>query len=152
VAEVRVTPHRSAAETEGLEVADPAARALAGALDQVGDRWTLQVVHALLAGSRRFGELQHDLGVAPNVLSQRLRALEAAGLVVAEPYQRRPPRHAYRLTQRGRELAGVLRALASWAAEAGPRHEACGTALETRWWCPTCDRPADVEEDGLIRL
>jgi DNA-binding HxlR family transcriptional regulator len=123
---------------------DPETRsALQAALDRVGDRWTLLLIAALLDGERRFGDLQDEVaGISPNVLSQRLRTLEADGLVVASPYQSRPPRYAYALTERGRELAGVLRLLASWGAEADDdaplRHDACGTSVEARWWCPTC--------------
>jgi DNA-binding HxlR family transcriptional regulator len=131
-------------------VEDGQRRAVADAAARVGDRWTLQVVQALLAGPRRFGELQEQVvGIAPNVLTQRLRALERDGLVLAEPYQERPPRFAYGLTARGRELSDALRLLARWAAEdgGGGRHAACGSVLEPRWWCPTCDSPADVDED-----
>jgi DNA-binding HxlR family transcriptional regulator len=129
---------------------------LAAALDSVGDRWTLLLVEALLDGARRFGELEEALGgIAPNVLTQRLRHLESEGLVVAEPYSQRPPRFVYELSAGGRELAGALRLLADWGARQGegteaPRHEPCGSVLEARWWCPTCERPADEEEaEGL---
>ena len=129
---------------------------LAAALDAVGDRWTLLLVEALLDGPRRFGELEEALGgIAPNVLSQRLRRLESEGLVVADPYSQRPPRFIYELSASGRELAGALRLLADWGARQregadGPRHEACGSMLEARWWCPTCERPAEGEEaEGL---
>jgi DNA-binding HxlR family transcriptional regulator len=131
------------------------------ALGRVGDRWTLLVVSALLAGPRRFNELQGDLeGIAPNVLSQRLRQLEADGLVVAHPYSERPMRYAYELTATGSALAGALRLLAGWGAEhgdgpgSGPEpvvHEACGTAAEARWWCPTCDRVLDDSELDELR-
>jgi DNA-binding HxlR family transcriptional regulator len=125
---------------------------LAAALDSVGDRWTLLVVEALLDAPRRFGDLQEALsGIAPNVLSQRLRRLESEGLVLAEPYTERPPRFVYELTAPGRELAGTLRLLSDWGArhrEGGdpPRHGACGTPVEARWWCPTCERAVDQNE------
>jgi DNA-binding HxlR family transcriptional regulator len=129
---------------------------LAAALDAVGDRWTLLLVEALLDGPRRFGELEEALeGIAPNVLTQRLRRLESEGLAVAEPYSQRPPRFVYELSASGRELAGALRLLADWGARQregadAPRHEACGSVLEARWWCPTCERPAEGEEaEGL---
>ena len=125
---------------------------LAAALDSVGDRWTLLLVEALLDGPRRFGDLQKALpDIAPNVLSQRLKRLEADGLAVAEPYSDRPPRFVYELTAGGRELAGALRLLADWGARHGdggepPRHSVCGTPVEARWWCPTCERPVDGQE------
>jgi DNA-binding HxlR family transcriptional regulator len=128
---------------------------LAAALDSVGDRWTLLLVEALLGGARRFGDLQEGLGgIAPNVLSQRLRRLESEGLVLAQPYSERPQRYVYELTSSGHELAGALRLLSGWGARHGesaepPRHEACGTPVEVRWWCPTCERPVDDESADL---
>jgi DNA-binding HxlR family transcriptional regulator len=125
---------------------DRAASPLAAALVRVGDRWTLLVVQALLAGPRRFNELLEEIpGIAPNILSERLKRLERDALLVSRPYIERPPRAAYQLTAEGMELAGALRLLADWgarhtmAAEA-PAHPACGTPLEVRWYCPTCDR------------
>ena len=132
---------------------------LAAALDSVGDRWTLLLVEALLDGPRRFGDLEEELpGIAPNVLTQRLRHLEREALVVSRPYSERPPRFVYELTSAGAELAGALRLLSDWGARhaesAEPlRHGACGTALEARWWCPSCDAPVDeaaAEEGELI--
>ena len=84
--------------------------AVAAALDVVGDRWTLLVVRELLIGPRRYGELLAGLpGVATNLLADRLRKLEAAGLVAQEPDGRA---RLYRLTERGAELDGVVGALA----------------------------------------
>jgi DNA-binding HxlR family transcriptional regulator len=127
--------------------------ALDGALAALGDRWSLILVAALLDGPGRFGELQQRVpGIAPNILSARLRSLEQLGVVVAEPYSRRPPRFLYALTARGQELSGAVRLLAGWGArhagghpETGPRHAACGTTLEVRRYCPTCDAVLDAE-------
>jgi DNA-binding HxlR family transcriptional regulator len=125
---------------------------LADALARVGDRWTLLVVGALIEGPRRFGDLQEAVpGIAPNILSQRLRHLEREALLVARPYSERPPRMVYELSAAGRELAGALRLLADWGARnseaAEPaRHGACGTPLEVRWYCPTCERTVDDDE------
>ena len=133
--------------------------ALATALDRVGDRWSLLVVEALLAESRRFNELSAAVpGIAPNILSERLRRLERAGIVVATPYSRRPVRMEYGLTGDGRELAGALRLLADWGSRRGGegeplRHDVCGTPLEARWHCPTCGRTVDDADAGeLTRL
>ena len=122
------------------------------AVARVGDRWALLIVSALLDGPRRFNDLQADVaGIAPNVLSQRLRILEQHGVVVATPYSERPPRFVYQLTAAGAELAGALRLLAQWGAGQSPdsveplRHSPCGTPLEARWYCPTCNR---VEGDS----
>jgi DNA-binding HxlR family transcriptional regulator len=126
---------------------------LAAALASVGDRWTLHVVAALLDGPRRFGDLQDEVGgIAPNVLSQRLRRLEDDGLVIAQPYSERPPRFVYELSEAGRGLAGVLRLLVDWGARHSgaepPRHAACGTPLEAVWYCPTCDAPVQLADAG----
>ena len=131
--------------------------ALEEALVRVGDRWTLLVVDALLDGPRRFNELAAAVtGIAPNILTDRLRHLERESLVVAEAYSERPRRFAYELTARGRELAGALRLLAEWgAAHAGDdalRHEACGTPLEARWYCATCERTVDEAEAADVHF
>lgn len=125
---------------------------LDAALQRVGDRWTLLVVEALLAGPQRFGELEARItGLAPNILSKRLKALEADGVIVAAPYSQRPYRVVYALSASGLELAGALRLLAQWGGErspggAGVRHDTCGTSVEARWWCPTCARTVDDDE------
>ena len=129
---------------------------LAEALASVGDRWTLLVVAALLQEPRRFNDLLEAVpGIAPNVLTQRLRHLEQEGLAVAQPYSERPPRSLYELTDAGRELAGTLRQLTEWGARrsgvgAEPvRHGACGTPMEAVWYCPTCERPVAEGESEL---
>lgn len=128
--------------------------ALEEALARVGDRWALLVVNALLDGPRRFNELLDALpGLAPNVLSKRLKHLEQQGVVVATPYSRRPPRFAYQLTATGNDLAGALRLLAQWgrghtASGDAPHHDVCGTAVEARWWCPTCERVVDTRDSS----
>ena len=130
----------------------PAGSPLDEATARVGDRWTLLLVQALLEGPRRFNELVEALpGIAPNVLSKRLKHLERERVLVSQPYSRRPPRFAYELTASGRELAGALRLLAQWGAERsgegeGLRHVACGTPLEARWYCPTCATAVEAAE------
>jgi len=130
------------------------------ALTRVGDRWTLLVVDALLDGPRRYGELSAAIpGIAPNILAGRLRKLDQEGLVLSTPYSVRPLRHQYELTSDGRELAGALHVLATWAARldalpsAGRYHSTCGTPLEVRPWCPTCGLPVDdPDADDLDRF
>ena len=135
-----------------------AASPLEEAVARVGDRWTLLIVQALLGGSRRFNDLAAALpGIAPTVLSQRLKHLEREAVVVSQPYSRRPLRFAYELTASGRELAGALRLLAQWGAERsgegdGLRHVACGTPLEARWYCPTCALAVDDDDAGDLRF
>ena len=130
---------------------------LAAALERVGDRWSLLLVEALLPGPRRFNELAEAVtGIAPNILADRLRRLESERVLSATPYSERPPRFAYALTDEGQELAGALRLLADWGSrvsrESEPlRHAACGTPVEARWYCPTCDRPVEGKEAEQVR-
>ena len=137
---------------------EPSSSPLAAALDSVGDRWTLLLVEVLLDGPRRFGDLQEQVPrIAPNVLTQRLRRLESDGLVLAQPYSERPQRYVYELTASGGELAGALRLLADWGARhresaEPPRHDSCGTPVEARWWCPTCEEPVDEEHAGGLHF
>jgi DNA-binding HxlR family transcriptional regulator len=139
-------------------VPEQAPTALGEALERVGDRWTLLIVEALLDGPRRFGDLLEAVsGIAPNILTQRLRHHDRAAVVVTRPYQDRPPRMAYELSAAGAELAGALRLLADWGARntdsAEPlRHSICGTALEARWWCPGCELPVDENEADDTQL
>jgi len=129
---------------------------LATTLERVGDRWMLLIVDALLAGSRRFNDLTTDVeGIAPNILSARLKRLDAEGIIVARAYSHRPVRFAYELTASGRELAGALRLLADWGARAAGaeplRHADCGTPMEARWYCPTCARTVDEDSDSEVQ-
>jgi DNA-binding HxlR family transcriptional regulator len=134
-----------------MSAPEPPSSPLAEALAKVGDRWTLLVVEALLAGPGRFNDLLGQIpGIAANILSERLKRLEREGLLVARPYSERPPRAAYELTAEGKDLAGALRLLAHWGARHAdpaetPRHPACGTPVEVRWYCPTCDRLVDLD-------
>ncbi len=126
---------------------------LHAALSKVGDRWTLLVIEALLDGPRRFGDLQSDVaGIAANTLSARLKMLEAESLVIARTYTEKPPRFEYTLTASGNDLAGAISLLTAWGSRhsddaEGPRHGLCGTPLEVRWYCPTCDREAKESEE-----
>jgi DNA-binding HxlR family transcriptional regulator len=120
----------------------------------------LLVVDALSERPRRFGDLEANLpGIASNVLSQRLRHLEAEGVLIAVPYSTRPRRFTYELTEAGRALGGAVRLLAQWNADHGggeprrhdtPAHADCGTPLVARWWCPTCDRPGEPGPENLF--
>jgi len=88
---------------------------IARTLDIVGERWTLLIVRDLLSGTKRFQDFQERLpGMAPNVLSARLKTLEAHGLVRRDFYSDHPPRASYTLTDQGRELGLVVLALGRW--------------------------------------
>lgn len=99
---------------------------VAKTLEVVGDRWTLLVIRDLLGGARRFRDLQAGLpGLAPNILSERLKLMEEHDLVSRRFYSDHPPRAEYDLTDKGRELGTVVGALASW----GTRHVDKGARL-----------------------
>lgn len=94
---------------------------VACALDVVGDRWTLLVIRDLLVGKRRYGDfLASPEGIPTNILAERLKRLEGAGLVSRVPYSERPPRVEYHLTAAGRDLGCVVDALAAWGLERFP--------------------------------
>ena len=111
----------------------------------------------LVESPRRFGELAEQLpGISPNILTDRLRHLERNGMVATVPYSRRPIRLAYGLTDSGRDLHGAIGLLAAWGARRtgtaeGPVHDACGTPLEARLFCPTCSIPVDEAHDEVLR-
>jgi DNA-binding HxlR family transcriptional regulator len=126
------------------------------ALDVVGDRWSALLLAALFLGARRHDELRSSLGIASNILADRLRRLQASGIVEALAYQQRPPRHEYRLTERGWDLYPFALALQDWAgrwlaprgaAALWLRHAACGRRLRVQAVCDRCGealQPRDV--------
>ena len=99
---------------------------VAKTLELVGDRWTLLLVRDLLGGTRRFQDLEASLpGIAPNILSDRLKLMEEHRLMRRRYYSDHPPRAEYVLTDKGRELGTVVGALAAW----GSRHVYKGARL-----------------------
>jgi DNA-binding HxlR family transcriptional regulator len=87
---------------------------IARALEVVGERWTLLIVRDAFLGLRRFDEFQESLGIARNVLTDRLNRLVEEGILERVRYSQRPERHEYRLTAKGRELNIALTALRQW--------------------------------------
>lgn len=92
---------------------------IASTLDLVGDKWSLLVIRDMLHGKRTYGELlDSPEGIPTNILADRLRRLEEAGIIVSAAYQERPVRYAYALSAKGSALGDVLLALVRW----GKRH------------------------------
>ena len=122
---------------------------IAATLAAVGDRWTLLILRDLFRGVRRFEHLRSDLGIARNLLTDRLQRLVQLEIVHRVPYQDRPVRHEYRLTAKGADLSPALVALMRWGdrwyAVDGPPtllvHDACGTPLDQAVSCPACHEP-----------
>ena len=87
---------------------------IARGLDRVGEWWSILILRDAFDGLTRFDQFENSLGIAPNMLTRRLNALVDAGLLKRRLYQRRPPRHEYVLTERGRDFGPVLWTLFTW--------------------------------------
>lgn len=89
---------------------------VANALDLFGDKWTLIVIRDLIAGKKRYGEFQRSPeGIPSNILADRLRQLEQIEAIRKVPYQRRPLRYEYHLTDKGADLLPILQAMVRWS-------------------------------------
>ncbi|NUR28192.1 MAG: helix-turn-helix transcriptional regulator [Catenulispora sp.] len=128
---------------------------IARTLEVVGERWSLLIIRdALFAGATRFNDFQRGLGIATNILKSRLDGFEDSGIMYRDRYSEQPELFAYKLTDKGRDLAHSLVALTQWgdrwATEGEPpilyRHS-CGGELTSRTVCDACgvvDDPTEV--------
>jgi DNA-binding HxlR family transcriptional regulator len=127
---------------------------IARSLEVVGERWSLLIVRDLMLGYSRFDELHDRLGIARNVLTNRLERLQAEGVVERRPYQERPPRYDYQLTEKGLDLWPALMGLIAWGdkyeAASGPpvlvEHRGCGGAVNDRRICERCGAELSVRD------
>jgi DNA-binding HxlR family transcriptional regulator len=125
-------------------------------LDLVGDRWILLIMRDIFRGVRRFAQVQEDLGIARNLLADRLTRLVEAGILEKIPYQQRPVRYEYHLTTKGQDLSASLVALMHWGdtwcnegeAPTVLVHRDCGSPLEQVLHCPECNNPVDPTSIG----
>jgi DNA-binding HxlR family transcriptional regulator len=128
----------------------------------LGDRWILLILRNATVGMTRFNDFRDDLGIADNILLDRLRRLVEAGVLVKVPYHDgRRTRQEYRLTQAGADLSPILRALGEWGAEhtagAAPAppmraiHAQCGGELSADRVCSTCATRVDRDQEAWIR-
>lgn len=129
---------------------------IARTLEVIGDRWSLLILRDAFKGVRRFDDLQRDLGIARNILTDRLQKLVDHGVLSRTPYQARPVRYEYRLTPKGRDLSPALVALMRWGdkwlAEDGRpplvlAHKTCGEPVDQSFICWSCDET--VTPSGL---
>ena len=120
---------------------------MARALEVVGERWSLLIIRdALFAGTTRYNEFRRRLGIATNVLQQRLDGFVDDGIMERQQYAEQPELYEYVLTDKGRDLAPALIALTTWgdkwAAPDGPpilfRHAECGSPVRREVICETC--------------
>jgi DNA-binding HxlR family transcriptional regulator len=131
---------------------------IARTLEIIGERWTLLIMRDALSGLRRFEQFQDSLGIARNVLTDRLARLVEAGLLERVPYSQRPPRYEYRPTAKGQELGIALLALMAWgdrhaAPPAGPplitQRRGCGGDVAVHLACTRCAQPVDAQAQAL---
>jgi DNA-binding HxlR family transcriptional regulator len=120
---------------------------LARALELIGDWWSPLIIRDLFLGIARFDDLAEDLGISRNLLTRRLKALVADGIVERTAYQLRPPRYEYRLTEAGRDLWPAMLAVTEWgdrwaAPEEGRPmlfvHKSCGHQFRPQVTCSEC--------------
>lgn len=126
---------------------------VARTLDVVGEWWSLLILRDTFRGVRRFDDFQRRLGIARNVLADRLQTLVDHGVLERRRYQERPERFEYRLTEKGRDLYPVVVTLMQWgdrwaADETGPpvilTHRACGHDISPVLSCPDCGERLDA--------
>jgi DNA-binding HxlR family transcriptional regulator len=124
---------------------------VAQCLEVVGEWWSMLIIRDAFFGVRRFDDFQSRLGISRNILNVRLTSLVDAGVLERVPYQQRPLRHEYRLTDKGRDLWPVLTTMREWGDKwAAPHgvpleavHEACGEVMHLAHACSACGQPAD---------
>ena len=122
----------------------------------VGDRWTVLVLRELFMGSHRFDEIQAQTEATPQMVTARLKKLEADGLVERRPYNPRPLRYEYHLTEKGRAFYPVLLALRAWgetwckSPDEGVAvrytHKTCGQPAGLGPLCQSCGQPLARED------
>jgi DNA-binding HxlR family transcriptional regulator len=121
----------------------------------LGERWTLVILRQAFQGQRRFEDMQRGLGIARNILADRLQRLVSEGILERRRYQERPPRYEYRLTAKGRDLYPVLVSLMQWGdryttGDEGPPvlliHEPCGHETKPLHVCSHCGEPIDPRD------
>jgi len=126
---------------------------VANTAELIGDRWTVLILRDAFLGVRRFDDFQRDLGIARNVLTERLTMLVDAEVFSTRLYEDRPPRFEYRLTEKGRDLYDVLVAMWRWGDQWNPPadnflrklvHVDCGASTHGVMHCENCGGDLDT--------
>jgi DNA-binding HxlR family transcriptional regulator len=131
---------------------------IARALDVLGEWWTLLVVREAFRGVRRFDAFVERLGIAPNILSVRLKRLVEHGVLEPRVYAEHPERREYRLTAKGRQLFPIIVSLLQWGdrwyADDGPpavlMHETCGRPANPSFACAHCGEALDPRQTRAV--
>src|ERR1700742_363732 len=121
---------------------------IAGALEVVGERWSLLIVRNVFLGLRRFDQIQANLGIARNVLQARLEKLVEQGVLERAPYQQRPARYEYRLTEKGLDLWPIVVSLMQWGDRHTPSPGGSPVLLEHRGCGGRNEEPHNYESCG----
>lgn len=130
---------------------------IASALEVVGERWALVALREMAYGVHTFARIAGYTGASRDILADRLRKLEAAGLIERRQYSEHPPRYEYHLAQAGRELFPVMLALREWGdkwavdAPAVAFEHTCGHSVELDLRCGHCARPVTRESLTPVR-
>ena len=127
---------------------------VARSLEVLGERWTMLILRDAFQGVTRFEAFGRRLGIAPNILTKRLRTLTDSGVLERRRYEERPERFEYVLTDAGKELLPVLVDLMRWGdahlapkgAPAVLRHAGCGGELGAGAVCATCGQPVTADD------
>jgi DNA-binding HxlR family transcriptional regulator len=129
---------------------------VARSLDLVGDRWTVLILRELYMGATRFEEIQIQTEATPQMVATRLKSLEADEMIERHPYNEKPLRYEYRLTEKGRSFYPVIHALRAWGetwckdedeeVAVSFVHRRCGHDVGLGNVCPKCGIPVERKD------
>lgn len=126
---------------------------IAQTLNIIGDKWTLLILRQLMIGHDTYKEIQDNLeGIPSNLLSERLKFLEADELITCALYQSHPPRYRYLLTESGKDLGDVFNSILLWGEKNLKKcykqltHTECGHKVELQYYCSHCGKAITKED------
>lgn len=132
---------------------------IAATLNIIGDKWSLLILHKLFVGHCTYKELQENLENIPtNLLSERLKSLEAEDLISSNLYSVHPPRYRYILTESGNDLQDVFNSLILWGEKHLKKcykklvHTDCGYKIQQEYYCPHCGKQISTDEISIEKM
>lgn len=130
---------------------------IAQTLNIIGDKWSLLILHRILIGCETYKDIQDGLeGIPTNLLSDRLKTMEADELIDRGLYQSHPPRYRYTLTEKGLDLVDVFNSLMLWGQKHLNKcykkliHKECKVNIEHKYYCPECNKNVDIDEIEVV--